>query len=496
MKRSLQLYLLMLPLLLGCSLSSCNSTSTWGSDPQENSGTAVTAFSLKANSEVLNNLDSVYFSIDLMNASIFNAQPMPKGTDISALAVSISSDLCSVAELTFINDENEQKTVDYLTSSDAKINFAHGAVTLHLVSYDGTASRDYKIMVNVATEVADSLYWDKMQGGQIVGIDGLTASKTVKVGDKALMLSQDNSGNSAISTFIPAAQTGGGSWNSALVRPTFDVNRPTVSLNVESFAADSNGTLYVVSTDGLLLRSTDGGNSFTTVATGWKTITAPYKDGVLGVSADGKYCAYPASLLANSTEIGSDFPVGGIDGFATITSIWAANPQVFVTGGTTASGSATGSTWAFDGSRWAKLSDKLPARSGYAMANYTICETDTTTWRITTREVLVAFGGIDPNNPDAEPDKTVYISRDMGVNWHEGSELLQLPKYVPFTYGSSLLVFDKTLGVNAVSPMAITPITSWECPYLYLFGGYNLDGTVNTTYWSGVVNHLKVKPLQ
>lgn len=499
MKRSLQLYLLLIPALLGCAVTSCNSDDTWGTDPQEYSGTAVTAFSLKSNKEVLNNLDSVYFSIDLMNATIFNAQPLPKGTDVSAIAVAISSDLCSVARLEFVNDDNQQEAIDYLKDSDAKINFAHGPVTFHIESADGSAQRNYKIVINVATEKADSLYWDRMQSGQLKGVDRMMAAKTVKVDDKALMLSVDAMGNCAITTFLPAQKSGGGEWESDVIIPSFDGHGKIEAAVAESFTASATGELYLKAVDGTLYKSIDGGITFAGVDQDWMSITAPYKDGVLGVKNQNGvlvYASYPSGIVLTPSAIPQDFPVSGISGAATISTIWAANPQVTVCGGTTTAGKATGATWAFDGNRWAKVSDKLPARQGYSMARYTICETDTTTWKVVNREVLIAFGGISPDAEEVTVDKTVYISRDMGVNWQEGSELLQLPEYLPFTSGASLLVYDKELGSNAVRPMAVTPITTWNCPYLYLFGGYTADGAVNNSYWSGVVNHLKVKPLQ
>ena len=113
------------------------------------------------------------------------------------------------------------------------------------------------------------------------------------------------------------------------------------------------------------------------------------------------------------------------------------------------------------------ISDQLPAGDGYAMSKYVIAETDTMTWTVKSREVLIAFGGMR----NSVPSKEVWISRDMGVNWQKGSSLLQLPDYMPAVSGASLLVFDKTLEVGRVAPRAVKPITQWDCPYLYLFGG-------------------------
>lgn len=43
---------------------------------------------------------------------------------------------------------------------------------------------------------------------------------------------------------------------------------------------------------------------------------------------------------------------------------------------------------------------------------------------------------------------------------------------------------------------AVKPIESWDCPYIYLFGGTDLTGTLNDSVWRGVLNRLTFKPLQ
>ncbi len=486
---------------LATAASSCNSDETWGTDPQDLSGTAVTAFSLKADNSVLNNLDSVYFSIDLVDCLIFNASPLPFDTKIDAIAVSISSDACSVAEL-YVNgdEEKEASVVNYLTSPDEKIDFSNGPVRLHLVSADGQHERDYQISLNVAKESSDSLYWDELQAGSLFGVASMKRAKTVKTGDNALMLSLSATGKAGISKFIPATKTGGGNWGPTIVEPVFSRNGVAVDaasfLDVESFTATENGDLYVIDKDGTLYRSTDNGSNFAMVDNNWESVTAPYRDAVLGVKDNAgslTLAAYPPSAWPQGgATMPADFPVAGTSGAAVFDSKWATNPQIVITGGKTTGGNFTGATWAFDGKKWAKVSDRLTAATGYAMAKYIVAETDTTTWRVTQREVLIAFGGQGEKNVSE-----VWISRDMGVNWQKGSSLLQLPEYIPFTTGASLLVFDKTLDAgSSVTPLAVKPITSWDCPYLYMFGGYDSNGNIRDTYWSGVVNHLKLKPLQ
>ena len=71
-------------------ISACNSTDdelSFEADQQNLSGMAVKGFSLRPDAAVLNNLDSVFFSIDLNKARIFNANPLPYGTDISSLGI-------------------------------------------------------------------------------------------------------------------------------------------------------------------------------------------------------------------------------------------------------------------------------------------------------------------------------------------------------------------------------------------------------------------------
>ena len=112
---------------------SCNTDSGYDVEPIDYSGVALKGFSLKSDDKVLNNLDSVFFSIDLNTAQVFNANPLPMGTDVSALAVSLSYDACSEAKLYEPSGEEgvEPKEINYLEDADSKINFTNGPVRLH-----------------------------------------------------------------------------------------------------------------------------------------------------------------------------------------------------------------------------------------------------------------------------------------------------------------------------------------------------------------------------
>ena len=158
------------------------------------------------------------------------------------------------------------------------------------------------------------------------------------------------------------------------------------------------------------------------------------------------------------------------------------------------------------------------------MTACTICETDTVSWRLKENDVLLAFGG---TLTDGECNGNVYLSRDMGITWKKGDSYLQLPKYMPATSGADILVFYTTayngffsqgnsarsggrrwiempvaqlpsIYLPGAAPLsrAIAPVTTWDCPFLYMFGGTDADGALQNVVWRGVVNHFTFQPLQ
>ena len=38
-------------------------------------------------------------------------------------------------------------------------------------------------------------------------------------------------------------------------------------------------------------------------------------------------------------------------------------------------------------------------------------------------------------------------------------------------------------------------VITWGCPYIFLFGGYQPDGTLSTNVWRGVLNRLTFAPI-
>ena len=82
----------------------CNSDSEYVSE-DASSNVAASAFAFQADKKVMVGLDSVFFSIDLENARIFNATPLPYGTSTKKLVADIQFvDIVQSVKLTVTRD--------------------------------------------------------------------------------------------------------------------------------------------------------------------------------------------------------------------------------------------------------------------------------------------------------------------------------------------------------------------------------------------------------
>lgn len=475
-----------LPLAMGllAVAPSCNSADDYEEENYDYSVVAVKSFSLKSNSNVLHNLDSVFFTIDLNSAQVFNADSLPVGTNVSELKVNLTTSDCSSVKFFVPNENGDTAEINFTDDAEAKIDFSRGPVKLRLVAFDQKTTRDYFVKVNVHKMVPDSLYWSEIASYALPGITNPTAQKSVKMGSNAYCLTTDGSRYemSVAYDLYHAA------W----------VTKPSAlpaGAKVNTLTA-SDDALYILSASNELLRSADG-LQWTGCGVTWQGITVGYGNSVVGVEQkDGNFyhAIYPANGEAMA-KVAPNFPISGNAGAVGFSSKWSQSPQVITVGGRTASGALTGSTWAFDGHTWAQLSNSLPAAEGMAVTSYTVAQTDTVAWRVVERDVMLAFGG-----RSAEGNlRTVYLSVDMGLNWKRADKMLQLPDYIPSLTGADLLVFSTQLHIAlpaGVRSRAVAPITEWECPYLYLIGGVDASGALQPKVWRGVVNHLSFKPLQ
>ena len=95
-------------------IAACNSKADENPDAPAYSSATVTDFKLYEDSKILPNLDSVYFSIDLANALIYNADSLPYGTPINKLRPMITTGGASVAELHVPRPGTTDTVIDYI----------------------------------------------------------------------------------------------------------------------------------------------------------------------------------------------------------------------------------------------------------------------------------------------------------------------------------------------------------------------------------------------
>ena len=129
------------------------------------------------------------------------------------------------------------------------------------------------------------------------------------------------------------------------------------------------------------------------------------------------------------------------------------------------------------------------------------------------------MGGEYETENGIEADKTVYISYDFGITWKEADSYLQFPEDYPDFSSAQALVIDYTLHARSTFgdgawrsldvrgipcwayPMddarsrVSKPVTSWECTYIFLFGGKKADGSLIPYVTRGVINRFTFQPL-
>ena len=138
-------------LLVMGGVSSCNKSTTSSDDEVSVtiSNVAVRNFSLSSDSKVMAGLDTVFFSIDLKNGVIFNADSLPKGTDIKKLVPVITfSSSVSEAEIVMTGGSEDEKKVDYLENPSDSIDFTRD-VNINVTAADGTNKYTYRLKFNV-----------------------------------------------------------------------------------------------------------------------------------------------------------------------------------------------------------------------------------------------------------------------------------------------------------------------------------------------------------
>lgn len=488
-----------LGLLLLAACNSDNEDEEW--NVMTYSNVAVKSFSLGKNDSILEHLDTVFFSIDLDGGRIFNADSLPRGTRTDSMTVSIGLPSVSSAMIYFEGPEGTD-SVNYMTNSTDIIDFSRGPARLALTSIDGLARREYAISVNVHLMNPDSLAWGATATRRLPTDIAATDSRTVALDGLYYCLCSGAAGNATMAV----ASNIEGEWE---ISPcTLPAGARTMTLT----AADHR--LFILDDSNRLHVSADGGTSWTDTGARMSHIYGAYGTELIGSlrRAAGSYAliSYPSATdEASAPALPDGCPVSGTSTLLEYTTQWSESPMVITTGGLTASGELTGASWAYDGSVWACISVAPGApRQGMSVVPYLGYRTDEY-WVVKDYNVLLAFGGA---GADGRCSNEVWISYDRGIHWTQGSQSLQMPSVVPALRYASAIVENQTLtGSINRSATTLSPLWAeypapalpsraridleWQCPYIYIIGGYTNSSQLSMAIWRGAINRLTFRPL-
>ncbi len=484
--------------------AACNSSSS-ESEIELDGSAIVKSFTLAENDKVLADLDSVFFSIDLVNGEIFNADSLPKGTRIKALTASIVTDNASAVTLYIPRPGLADSVVNYLEHSSDTIDFSNGPVRLEVVSLNGVTKKDYNVRVNVHNVVSDSLCWGSTAYAPLQAPAGATAQRTVTRDSYTYTFATDGTAYSVAATGDMAA------WDAQDFTPGFDMDVNSITATDDAF--------YALATDGTLYSATAPAGPWTSAGVHFSHLYGGYGSELLGLCSDVNLTpgllSYPSMRPLDAPD---GFPVAGTSPAVILEAPMATSAQMIIAGGIDADGAPTANAYGYDGNRWVQLTSAKPlpkAMSGVAVAPYYSLRARVIEWRPEVFPTLLAFGGREASG---SINTVVYMSRDWGMNWQKADSLLQPGPQMPALHGAQTLVASRTLSVGRSAswtetgmpcrlPLgarletpslsrAVAPVEEWEAPYIYLVGGYDASGNLNREMWRGVINRFTFTPIQ
>lgn len=498
-------------IFIAASAVSCNSDSDDDTDEIYSSSTAITSFLLGEDDDVLENLDSVHFTIDLDRCLIYNADSLPVGTDVTKLLVTLGYESAYSINWRILNGEVMTNDTTFTYSSSDSIDFS-GEAYIIIVAADKVTQRTYTVNVNVHQVEPDSLCWGDLAQRDLPTLSGsATECRAVKYNDVAYILLNEGDSYTLASTDDPYGE----SWDQNEI--SFDFTPDVRSLTATSDA------LYILDDNGILYTSSDF-NSWTSTGLIWESVSGAYQGYILGVEEDDDgsfvHAIYPDGSGFQPYEVEADFPIYQTSDMHTFTTKWNIAPVGLIMGGINASDELIGDTWGFDGVTWAQITDfaAIP-HAGMVLIPYFTYETSTC-WVVTEYSTWISFGG---EIEDGSTDNTVYISRDNCVNWNQADTLMQMSEEMEAVTRADALLFNKTYYVETRSGSSVwtsypsatlppwchilgsssstiatrtsTAVTEWDCPYIYLIGGYDSTGQLSNSIWRGVINRLTFKPI-
>lgn len=477
-----------LPILVSCNKDNDKDDSFTYSTSEQT--TLVKAFGLQNDANVLTDLDSVHFTIDYDRGLIYNADSLPMGTDISALKVIVEF-LNSVSSAVFhISDATVQAdtAINYSTSMTQSIDFT-GKTLLTVTSADETEVKNYEIKVLVHKVRPDTLIWNQSWRRDLPGYaSDLRAHKLVQQGDLYRIMAY----NGSTCRLLTATALNQSSWNEQVVDMPFTPRVETLNATDEA--------LYMLADDGVLYSSTDG-VEWASCGVNWCTLLGAYQDRVLGIinNGDGSYTydEYPRQDGFASEVVPEDFPLGHSSNMVEVVNKWAVSSQAMIVGGVDCNGNVLKDTWGYDGSKWGKINNihgnQLPALADATLFSYFTFKSLPGVRRYGRQSTWYLMGG---RKADGSLNSDIYLSNTQGITWFKGDSTMLQPGFMPKFFGAQAFVGEETMTAPSRMPGRVSSlVTTWQCPYIYLFGGYGADGALLPNVWRGVYNRLTNTPV-
>ena len=453
--------------------------------------TLITGFGLQDDSEVLASLDSVHFTVDYDKGLIYNADSLPVGTDISGLKVTVEF-LNTVSSAIFnITGATSQAdtTIEYTSSMSTKLDFT-GKTVLTVTSYVKSQVKDYEIKVLVHKVNPDLLVWPQEWRRDLPGYDSnVVGHKAVKQGDLYRIMTY----NGTVCNLLTASSPNQGTWEKQTLNLPF---APQVS----SFTA-TDDALFVLAQDGTLYTSPDGA-AWSTCGVTWHSVLGAYDGRLLGIvaGADGFYHdEYPHHDGFTVSLVEEGFPVSHSSSMIFTDNTWTVSQQAMLVGGYDSKGDLSSDVWGFDGVNWGKInnshSHSLPALADATLFSYYTYKTLSGVRRYGRQQTWFVMGG---RKADGTINGKIYLSNTQGIMWAEADSTIAQPGNMPNFYGAQAFVNFETMTASGASYMprrVQSLITTWECPFIYLMGGYNDQGALLPYTWRGVYNRMTNYPV-
>lgn len=450
----------------------------------------ISAFSLKSDSTILENLENVFFTIDLENGLIYNADSLPKGTDVSALKFNITTENASAINITTIDTDT---AYNYLKHEN-KTNNLFAPANIEVVSKSGRFKKNYQLKVNVHKLDPDQMYWGGVQYSSLPGEGSLKAQQTVKYQELIYCFMTRDDKHLLATTTHPSHD-----WQITQLDLSFAPNWQSLRAGNEIISVlDNNNTLYT-SIDGINWENTNKK---------YVSIVGCIGTEILTITQDGEnyyHDKYPQPEGFTPQLISAKFPIEGFSDMVTYNSPWLTHPQCMIVGGRTADGNLTGALWGYDGNTWALLNNQISAREGASFFTYVTFFTDDY-WVTSELPTWFVLGGL--NEQSALRD--IWVSNNYGITWQKAESTLMIPGYISSRGYASVVVCDEPANTTYATwqsvdmlpiPEGYRQIPAYSSteerlvPYIYMFGGSYTIGKTYDQIWRGTINRLRFEPI-